>query len=83
MTALERDFRSAALAPADRDMLEYCHKLTLTPSRITPADVDRLRAAGFSDAAILAICQTTAYFAFINRMADGLGVELEGSSPPQ
>ena len=58
-------------------MLEYCHKLTLSPARMCREDVDRLREAGFSDAAILDICQTAAYFAFVNRMADGLGVELE------
>ncbi len=42
------------------------------------ADVIELRAAGFSDAAILDINQVTGYYAFVNRLADGLGVELEG-----
>jgi alkylhydroperoxidase family enzyme len=40
-------------------------------------DVIALRQAGFSDAAILDINQVTAYYAYVNRLADGLGVELE------
>jgi len=36
-----------------------------------------LRAAGFDDAAILRATEITAYFNFVNRLADGLGVELE------
>ena len=58
-------------------MLDYAVKLTLTPAAVTRADVDRLREHGFIDRGILDICQVTAYFAFVNRLADGLGVELE------
>ncbi len=42
------------------------------------ADIDRLRGAGLGDAEILDACQVAAYFNFVNRMAEGLGVELEG-----
>jgi uncharacterized peroxidase-related enzyme len=59
-------------------MLNYATKLTKTPAAVGQGDVDALREAGFSAAAILDICQVTAYFAFVNRIADGLGVELEG-----
>jgi len=41
------------------------------------SDIDDLRDEGFSDADILDINQVTGYFAFVNRLADGLGVELE------
>lgn len=41
------------------------------------ADVDALRAAGLRDDEILDVCQVTAYFNYVNRLADGLGVELE------
>ena len=40
-------------------------------------DVERLREAGFDDRAILDACQVTAYYNYVNRLADGLGVELE------
>lgn len=58
-------------------MLEYTAKLTLEPWSMVEADITALRNVGFSDAAILDINQVTGYFAFVNRLADGLGVELE------
>ncbi len=63
---------------ADRAMLLYVEKLTLTPWDMVQEDVVILRTAGFSDAAILDINQVTGYYAYVNRLADGLGVELEG-----
>jgi len=41
------------------------------------ADVDALRGAGWSDEEIHDACQVVAYFNFINRIADGLGVDPE------
>jgi len=58
-------------------MLAYVDRLTRAPASITVKDVEVLRRAGFNDVAILDICQVATYFAFVNRMADGLGVELE------
>jgi alkylhydroperoxidase family enzyme len=45
-----------------------------------PADVDALRAAGFEDADVLAICEVVGYYAYVNRIADGLGVNPDGDS---
>jgi hypothetical protein len=61
-------------------MLEYAEKLTLTPTEITEADVQRLRDVGFGDEEILNICVATAYRGFINRVRDGLGVGFEDSA---
>jgi uncharacterized protein YciW len=58
-------------------MLEYVEKLTLRPWEMERDDVVRLREAGLSDRAILDVNQVTGYYAFVNRLADGLGVELE------
>jgi uncharacterized peroxidase-related enzyme len=74
---LKVDWQTADLTPADRAMLTYAVKLTREPWHIVEADVIALREAGFSDAAILDINQVTGYYAFVNRLADGLGVELE------
>lgn len=68
------------LPAADQVMLEYADKLTRTPSAMTAADVARLRTVGFDDRAIHDVCAIVAYFAFVNRIADGLGVELEARS---
>jgi alkylhydroperoxidase family enzyme len=61
-------------------MLDYALKLTVRPQAMEAADVDLLRRQGFDDRAIHDICSVTAYFAFVNRIADGLGVELEPDS---
>jgi len=58
-------------------MLAYAEKLTLRPASVTREDVEALREAGFSDEDVLHVCEVTAYYAYANRIADGLGVELE------
>lgn len=77
VAALAADYRGATLAPADRVMLDYAVKLTRTPSEMDAADVESLRQAGFDDRGIHDICAIAGYYAFVNRIADGLGVELE------
>ena len=59
-------------------MLTYAVKLARHPEDMVREDVERLREAGFSDSGILDICQVTAYYSYVNRLAQGLGVELEG-----
>ncbi len=58
-------------------MLRYVLKLTRDPGGMTADDVGALRAAGFDDRAVLDICQVASYYNYVNRLADGLGVELE------
>ena len=58
-------------------MLSYAVKLSLKPWEMREADIQELRDAGFSNAGILDILQVTGYYAYVNRLADGLGVELE------
>ena len=72
-----QDYRSADLSDPDRAMLDYALKLTEAPWTMERGDMDKLRKQAFSDAATLDINQVTGYFAYVNRLADGLGVELE------
>lgn len=74
---LIRDYTRAPIAPPDRALLDYAVKLTREPSNMTREDVERLRTAGFSDSAILDLNMVASYYAFVNRVAEGLGVELE------
>ncbi len=74
---LKKDWRKADLDKADFQLLEYVEKLTQQPWDMEEVDVVDLREIGFSDAAILDMNQVTGYYAFVNRLADGLGVELE------
>ena len=60
-----------------RAILDYAVKLTETPWDMERADVDRLRAQGLDDRGVLDVNQVVAYFAYVNRVADGLGVAID------
>ncbi len=75
--ALTRDWRNAVLSSQDRTLCEFAESLTLHPAASSDAAVLALRQAGLSDRAILDATQIIAYFNFVNRIALGLGVELE------
>ncbi len=70
-------FEEAGVTDAERALLRYADKLTMTPGGMAREDVERLRNAGFDDRAIHDSCAIAAYFAFVNRIADGLGIDLE------
>jgi uncharacterized peroxidase-related enzyme len=58
-------------------MISYAVKLTCSPGEMEQADVAALRAVGFSDRDVLDITEVTAYYAYANRIADGLGITIE------
>jgi uncharacterized peroxidase-related enzyme len=71
---LRRDYKSAPISDAERVMLDYVVQLTKDATRISANDHDRLRAVGFDDRGILQITLIAAWFNYINRVADALGV---------
>lgn len=75
----ERDWRAvlARLDPEEQALMVYVEKLTLAPASIGHEDAEALRSAGFDDRMIHDAAAVTGYFAFVNRLALGLGVELE------
>ncbi len=85
LAQIEDDWRTAELGTGRMAMLSYCEKLTLQPGEMVKGDVLALREAGFSDRDVLEIAEVTAYYAYVNRIADGLGVELEDDqrAPPR
>ena len=60
-----------------RALCEYAVRLTTDPSGVDAADADELRAAGLDDTEIHDAIQVIAYFNYINRIAEGVGVENE------
>jgi uncharacterized peroxidase-related enzyme len=72
--ALETDYTTAPLTPAERVMADYVVQLTKDATKIQPKDHERLRAAGFNDQAILQMTLIASFFNYINRVADALGV---------
>lgn len=82
--AIVKGHATAPISEAERVLLDFAVKLTAEPWACAEADAARLRHAGWSDRAIHDLTLVVGYFAFVNRMAHGLGVELEngrGKSP--
>jgi len=75
--ALEKDYTAAPITPQERVMLDYVVKITRDATKVWKDDHERLRAAGFDDKAILQITLIAAWFNYINRVADALGVGRE------
>jgi uncharacterized peroxidase-related enzyme len=71
------NYRSAPLEPRARALCDFAAKLTRAPATISAGDVEALRSHGLDDAAIGDAIQVVGYFNYINRVADGVGVDDE------
>jgi uncharacterized peroxidase-related enzyme len=67
----------AQLPERTRALVTYAVKLTRESARLADGDLAPLRAAGLSDRGIHDAAAIVAYFNFVNRLAEGLGVTLE------
>lgn len=65
------------MSERERAILDYAVKLTQAPNGMRWEDVEALRRVGLGDGEILDVCQVVAYYNYVNRLAEGLGVELE------
>jgi uncharacterized peroxidase-related enzyme len=75
--ALEKDYTTAPISQQDRVMLDYVVKVTKDATKVWKDDHEKLRAVGFDDRGILQITLIAAWFNYINRVADALGVGRE------
>ncbi len=71
------DWRGAGLSSSDRALCTFAARLSRKESPMSRADLDGLRAAGLDDRAIHDATQVIAFFNYITRIADALGVEPE------
>jgi uncharacterized peroxidase-related enzyme len=78
---IEDDFESAGLSDKRLAMLRYALKLTTSSNSVDRSDVEKMRQVGFNDTDILHIAEVTGYYAYANRIADGLGIPLEDWIP--
>jgi uncharacterized peroxidase-related enzyme len=81
--ALRKDYRTAPLSEQDRVMLDYVVKLTKDATQCSPEDHIKLRGAGFDDKGILQITLIAAWFTYINKVADALGVGRDPIARPE
>ena len=77
-SALETGFFESVFTEAQSAALVYAAALTSRPGDMDEGLVGAMRAAGLSDGEILEVNQVTAYFAYANRVANGLGITTEG-----
>ena len=68
------NYETARLDARRLAMCRYADKLTREPGKMVPEDLEPMRAAGLSDTDILEVCEVISYYAFANRIVDGLGV---------
>jgi uncharacterized peroxidase-related enzyme len=74
VAAIRTDYKTPPTTEAERAMCDYVVQLTRDATKIHPGYHERLRAVGFDDRAILQITLIAAWFNYINRVADALGV---------
>ncbi len=77
MDRFAADWRTANLDGRTEALLEYAERLTTNPKDCGGEEIVALRNAGWDDRAIHDATQIVAYFNYINRVAEGLGVEPE------
>lgn len=82
LAALASDWRRAELSSVDRVLCAFAERLTRAPASHREEHVQALRAQGLDDGRILDALQVVSYFNYINRIADGLHVDLEPEMPP-
>jgi len=71
------DWRQAGLGSENQALCELAEALTRQPDKVSDRDIEDLRRHGFDDRAIHDATQVISYFNYINRIADGLGIEYE------
>jgi len=74
---VQQDFRASKLEQRHKALCEWAEKLTLTPAKCTREDIENLKAESWSEEQIASAAQIIGYFNHLNRLADGLGVDLE------
>ncbi len=74
---IKSDWRQMDLTEAERVMLEWVEKLTVAPATCVEADIEEMRAVGWTDRDVLDIAQVCAYFNMRVRIVDGLGLEVD------
>ena len=79
---MRADWRTAPLSAPDRALAAYADDLTRAPGAPARPRLAALRAAGFVDVDLLRATEIVGYFNFVNRLASGLGVELEPPPSP-
>ena len=76
MQAVYDDRETAPVSGQARAALELIETMTLRPEQLGPADIDKARAAGLSDEALLDAIAVCTMFNLVDRLADSFGFRI-------
>ncbi len=74
---MAHDYRQADLEPRMRLLCDFAVELTHRPAADAAPQIEALRGAGWTDSAIHDAIQVVAYFNYINRIAEAVGIDGE------
>jgi uncharacterized peroxidase-related enzyme len=74
---VKHNYLQAKLPPRSKALAKFAELVTRTPAAVREQDVTTLRKHGLTDRDILDAVEITAYFNYINRVADALGIDPE------
>ena len=74
---MKHNYALAQLSPREKALAKFAELVTRTSSAVRKQDVDALREHGLNDRDILDAVEVIAYFNYINRIADALGIDPE------
>jgi uncharacterized peroxidase-related enzyme len=72
--ALIENVATAPVSEKLKPVLAYTRKLTLTPTKMTPKDVEAVFAAGWGERALYDAVQICCLYNFMNRFVEGIGL---------
>ena len=70
-----QDYRTAPVDPEMKQLLSFAEQVARNAGQVTSDDIENLRAAGFSDRAILDTAHVAGFFGYINRVVQALGAD--------
>jgi uncharacterized peroxidase-related enzyme len=74
---VKHNWRKAKLNARQKALAKFAEKVTRQPAALRRQDLETLRKRGLSDRDILDAVEVIAYFNYINRVADALGIDPE------
>ena len=74
---IAKNWKDSSLSEQQKAICYLAEKLTKSPGKINVDDINKIKNFGYNDKEISEIVQIISYFNYINRVADGLGLDPE------
>ena len=74
---ISNNWKESNLSSKQKELCNFAEKLTKKPGNINSLDIEKLKKVGLDDREVSEAVQVISYFNYINRIADGLGLQPE------